>query len=98
MNRPKQEFIFDTANSIHYKPKYVEDLEKYCSELEHLLEGHKLLVEKADEMYLRIKELDKALDKACDMLATYDLANRYRMERAPYSDEEWKEWLMKDEN
>ena len=94
MNRPKQEFIFDTANSIHYKPKYVEDLENYCSELEHLLEGHELLVEKADEMFLRIKELEKALDKACELLW---FAEGVTLQQHIRNKDQWKEWVMKDE-
>ena len=39
--------------------------------------------------------IEKALDKACDMLATYDLA--YKPKREPKSTEDWKEWALKDE-
>ena len=82
MNRPKT-----LDYNINTVMLYVTDLEYYCNFIERKLET-------TNEA---LNDHIKALDKACDMLATYDLANRYRMERAPYSDEEWKEWLMKDE-
>lgn len=40
-------------------------------------------------------ELEKALDKACDMLETYDLANE-DLTRKKHSQKEWKEWALKN--
>ena len=41
-------------------------------------------------------ELEKALDNACDMLETYDLANN-ELTRKKRSQKEWKEWCLKNE-
>ena len=107
MNRPKLKQYWCEGLCNHeadYKA-YLEDLEKYCDELEHELE---VLKEEynADQKYIenfdtakdwywkKIKQLEKALDKACEMLEHID--------RSCYcvnsmTKEQWKELLAKDE-
>lgn len=84
----------------------IVELEKYCDGLEHELE---VLKEEynADQKYIedfditkdwywkKIKRLEKALDKACEMLEHID-RGCYCVN--PMTKEQWKEWLMKDEN
>lgn len=54
------------------------------------------------EMKLKIKQLEKALDKACDMLAKLDVSylELYKKNQTPthiIRREYWKEWCMKDD-
>lgn len=41
-------------------------------------------------------KLENALDIACDMLETYDLANN-ELTRKKHTQKEWKEWCLKNE-
>lgn len=49
------------------------------------------------ELLARINQLEKALDKACEELETFDMT----FNNADFEDvktkEQWKEWCMKDE-
>ena len=107
MNRPKLKQYWCEALCNHeadYKD-YLEDLEKYCDELEHELE---VLQEEynADQKYIedfdttkdwywkKIKQLEKALDKACKFIS--GIFNDHEDERIYWEKEDWKKYLLED--
>ena len=85
-------------HEANYKD-YLEDLEKYCDELEHEFE---VLKEEynADQKYIedfdttkdwywkKIKQLEKALDKACKFIS--GIFNDHEDERIYWEKEDWK--------
>ena len=108
MNRPKLKQYWCEALCNHeadYKD-YLEDLEKYCDELEHELE---VLKEEynADQKYIedfdttkdwywkKIKQLEKALGKACKFIS--GIFNDHEDERIYWEKEDWKKYLLEDQ-
>lgn len=117
MNRPNIEDYKLAGGG--YSQKYITDLEKYCNELEH---EFKVLKEEynADQKYIedfdktkdwywnKIKQLEKALDKASKILEEgygEEYASYIYMKNLDEGIEipshmninEWKDWLMGDE-
>ena len=107
MNRPKLKQYWREGLCNHeadYKD-YLEDLEEYCDELEHELE---VLKEEynADQKYIenfdttkdwywkKIKQLEKALDKACKFIS--GIFNDHEDERIYWEKEDWKKYLLED--
>ena len=107
MNRPKLKQYWREGLCNHeddYKD-YIEDLEKYCDELVHELE---VLKEEynADQKYIenfdttkdwywkKIKQLEKALDKACKFIS--GIFNDHEDERIYWEKEDWKKYLLED--
>ncbi|MDY5653431.1 MAG: hypothetical protein SPK79_06890 [Erysipelotrichaceae bacterium] len=98
MKRPELEYA-ENCTLIH---TYARKLEEYCDELEEcnniLCSDMENLRESLDyELQVKIEKierLEKALDKACERLESFD-----RMSYCPpekhWSKEKWKEWCMK---
>lgn len=93
MERPKLEYA-ENCTLIH---TYARKLEEYCDYLEEcnnvLCEDMENLRESLDyEVQVKIEKierLEKALDKACKRLESFDSV-------AKLEKENWKEWCMKD--
>lgn len=92
MNRPiKENFKGHLENNcwVSKHVEYMEELEKYCNELEDWVHENRL----------RIEKLDRALDKACEFLA-YDHFNAPNLseveieERIHWYPEDWRMWLV----
>lgn len=99
MNRPKYSVQYGQRSGKNLMfLQYVELLENYCDELEKNKDkqfNHGF--NKATNICCeKIIALEKALDNACDMLETYDLANN-ELTRKKHSRKEWKEWCLKNE-
>lgn len=84
MNRPNP-FNYN-SNAIMF---YVSDLERYCNEIEKALSDSYLI-----DTLNRLERTEKALDLACHYLEAYSCNDQFAMCR--YRDQ-WKEWLMKEE-
>ena len=108
MNRPKMD-SYDLSTK-YTMCAFIRDLEKYCDELERKLSGHDILVKYADDLLADNKELNKALDKACEFindihscpLDTFDFeveggCESVCLERTENSSLCWREWALSDE-
>lgn len=86
MERPKLEYA-ENCTLIH---TYARKLEEYCDELESIISKGDCV----SHYKKKIEVLEKALDKACERLESFD-----RMSYCPpekhWSKEKWKEWCMK---
>lgn len=99
MNRPKRDDY--KISEYEYSGTYVIDLENYCDELEEWLIFTKSVAEvnqesadKAEILEVENEKLNKALDKACEML---ELIGRISSRVKPLNKEQWKERLMNNE-
>ena len=100
MERPKLEYA-ENCTLIH---TYARKLEEYCDELEEcnniVCSDMENLRESLDyEVQVKIEKierLEKALDKACKRLESFD-ATSYCPPEKHWRKEKWKEWCMKDE-
>lgn len=79
MNRPKAENHYKDVGGFTYR---------YETQYTHKTDYERELEAYCDA-------LEKALDKACDFLETYDTRGRYG--RLGYTKEQWKALVMKDE-
>ena len=68
-------------NIWHIDSVVSEQMDRYLDVLEELLNKY--------------EKLEKALDKACETLVTYDTKGNYA--KLKWNEEKWKEWLLKDE-
>ena len=82
MERPKLRYAYNEA----LINTYAEELEKYCDELEKI---SYTLSKSFSESMFKIYQLNKALDKACERLESFDSVTKLEKEN-------WKEWCMKD--
>ena len=105
MKRPKLKYDGNTT----FIYTYSFELEKYCDELEAIVSKGDCVTHYEKE----IERLEKALDKACDVIVELNTCNNLRAEQyehCPFekkcffhdlgcfsNKENWKEWLMKDE-
>ena len=102
MERPKLRYAYNEA----LINTYAEELEKYCDELEKI---SSTLSKSFSESMFKIYQLNKALDKACEVISSDICINCYDcyFEKECKSKEadkciannmnkdEWKEWCMK---
>ena len=91
MNRPEAR-KYDPGRDDYAFEHYVEDLERYCDYLEDvkydLLDGN-------HRLYEENKQLEKALDKACEELENKSCVKGLGQVGMNYA--EWKEWLLNSE-
>lgn len=109
MNRPKiRDFIekcelpnctvinIGSLNVVSYQ----NALNEYIDYLEEQLSNLKVKNEvehQQNELFCKkVNELDKALDRACEMLSMYDKETAHEDDEV-FSKEQWKEWMMNNE-
>lgn len=117
MNRPNKKD--DPNYPFEFPNTYLSELEKYCDELEANCEEQRdykeyfkscygSIIDENERLADRVDELEKALDKACNILNRdlYCQDCRYKYSKASVCDncgdgqigeEKWKQWLMKEE-
>ena len=88
MERPKLEYA-ENCTLIH---TYARKLEEYCDELEAIISKGDCVSYYEKE----IQRLEKALDKACKRLESFD-AMSYCPPEKHWSKEKWKEWCIKND-
>lgn len=96
MERPKLRYAYNEA----LINTYAEELEKYCDELEKI---SSTLSKSFSESMFKIYQLNKALDKACELLVEAvsqdctifdEVIEEEYMWRTEIDD--WKEWCIKN--
>ena len=109
MNRPKiRDFIdeceiptytvinLDSLDAVSYQNTLNEYIDYLEEQLSNLKVKNEVEHQQNELLCKKVNELDKALDRACEMLSMYDKETAHEDDEV-FSKEQWKEWCMKDE-
>lgn len=97
MNRPRyKDFTYPNCETpLESWYSYAFELERYCDELEKINERMVWHVKKCNEQSTKIRQLEKALDKACKVLDCDNVTWINGVCNLKHK-EQWKEHFLKE--